>query len=78
MLADEIVNSGFTLLNDGNPTFLHSYDSYSHIDLALASPAASFFCTSRTLEDTHRSDYFPLVIDVIYTRPSASSLQTQN
>ena len=64
MIADWIVHSNVTTLNDGSPTHFHIQNNTFHaVDLSLASPSLYPTLHWSVLEDLYGSDHFPIHIE---------------
>lgn len=51
------------LLNTGEPTFLSSNGTFSHIDISIATPDLASLFTWHVHHDSYDSDHFPIIID---------------
>ena len=57
------LDNSLTIMNSGEPTYLHSSGKHSHIDLTLISSKYAPRCSWKVHPDTSQSDHFPLLID---------------
>lgn len=63
---DLIDEFNLTIMNDGTAThFSSAYQSFSAIDLTLASPSLAPLLSWKTLEDLHHSDHFPIICNLV-------------
>ena len=68
-----ITASAFDLLNTGEPTYLCSNGSYTHIDLTITSNNLSPSLLWQPHSDSFNSDHFPIIIDSNIDSPTQPS-----
>ena len=69
-LQQFLTDSDLVLLNQGEPTFLSSRGSYSHIDLTISTPDIAPLFTWSPFTDPHTSDHFPILSSTALPLPS--------
>ena len=69
-LQQWLTDSGLVLLNQGEPTFLSSRGTYSHLDLTITTPDIAPLFTWSPLPDPHSSDHFPVLSSTAVALPS--------
>lgn len=79
IISDLIVNSPYTLLNDGSSTRMNLYNnSESAIDISLVSSNLSHCSSWKILEDNIGSDHKPILINLAALNPKVSKISFQN
>ena len=63
LLVDWLAEGNLALLNTGQPTYLSSTGTYTHIDLSITSTSFSPSFTWQVNPTCFHSDHFPLLID---------------
>ncbi|KAB0802352.1 hypothetical protein PPYR_04538 [Photinus pyralis] len=65
-LLENVINEkGLHVLNSGTPTHINEANgNFSAIDLSLASPGITLITNWEVMEDPHRSDHFPITIEL--------------
>lgn len=56
-----ITQSNLILLNDGSPTHYSTHNTFSHIDLTIASPILKINSSWQVYDDLSGSDHFPII-----------------
>ena len=64
-----ITDNNLSLINTGEPTFIHSNCNLTHIDLAVTSNDIAPLLTWNPLPDAYTSDHFPITIASTLTCP---------
>ncbi len=73
-IEKSITNNNLILLNSGTKTFLSSsYQTFSAIDLSLASPSLFFTFEWQVHDDLCGSDHFPILLKAIQKTPENSN-----
>ncbi|XP_017472707.1 PREDICTED: RNA-directed DNA polymerase from mobile element jockey-like isoform X1 [Rhagoletis zephyria] len=67
IVENVIFAENLIILNDGSPTHFSTHNTFTNIDLTLASAQLSPKCSWRTLSSLYGSDHFPL-LSVIQTK----------
>lgn len=58
-----VTDNNLIILNNSEPTYIHSNGSFSHIDLSICSSDLATSLNWNVTAHTHNSDHFPIIID---------------
>lgn len=64
IIEDIILSHNLIVLNDGSPTHFSTHKTFSHPDIILSSASIAPKLSSRTLDELHNSDHFPLITSI--------------
>jgi hypothetical protein len=74
LLDTWITDTDLSLLNTGEPTYIHGNGTLTHIDVTITTSDLAPFFAWHPSPDSHSSDHFPIIIDSNISTPSTTPL----